>query len=78
MRVDKTFASFFLGLMGLFLFICLLLVFIFPVITTLFTVFTGVILPESYYLAGNPNSGWLILIIDTSLVCMALWLRKQK
>ena len=78
MRVDKFAANLFLGLFGLFLFISVLMIFIFPVITTLFTSITGIILPESYYLSGNPNSGWLILIVDTLLVSVVLWLKNEQ
>lgn len=78
MRLEKIAANFFLGLFGLFLVICALMIFISPVITTLLTSMTGVVLPESYYLAGNPNSGWLILIVDTLLVCVVIWLKNKQ
>lgn len=75
MRVDKLFANVALGIMGLFLFISILLVFVFPVLTTMFTSFTGVLLPENYYLANEPNSGWFILFIDTLVIIAVTYLK---
>lgn len=63
----------FLFMAGVMLFV---LIFILPVLTTLFTTFTGVMLPDSYYLLGDPNSGWPILIIDTILVSVYYEIRK--